>query len=1564
MISMENSTGALGQAYDEYLNSVQAHIDRFKAAYQSLAQTVTDSSLIKGLVDAGTFLITILDKLISALDKVGGVAPIIATFFGTIVGKNASKIFNFSGIPTFVTGLKEIISAGGGVAGVFTTMGSSAAAMSTGIGIAAGALALIIAFIASVKQHAEELRQATVQSGNDFNNSLSSRQASTEQYAARITELKAKIDEGTLSQEELYSVQSELLSIQDELSDTYGREADKLNLLTMSAGEAADAIEELNSGLTKREASAYLTQNSSQIDKAIAQVEKVQSFISNGLSNQSLINSATTLENTYSDVWERVQDIIGKYDAAGIGTTWIDAGGTGGPEKYYTLEVTANAKDAEATIYGLSQELQDLKNELAQEGINLDSIFNFEPILQKGLTKVDKILDDWESIYDTAQKAKIANNDVYNEIVRQYQDAERAYKEAITGNYDTAEERFEAIRAALEQMDIAKALFDNTTFSAEDAGVEQFIRDLFDAFEEASAGEELKLNFKLDITSGEKRGEMLSDIYDALKEFADDAGEFSKVSIDLAGQEVAAAHGVTEGLSEEALAYMNLDEVASQYGMTVSDLLTMMSDLGYLHFETAEGINAEIASLTTLSDELEGATRSLTEYNAALAGGEKGDIASQYASAYKSFIDDWEAGRTGTNKVQAAVELFIPEEVLRSLDYDIQAAGELLSSDMYRAIFSTDGDPGANFANYIRETYGNALDGIVEITENGDSFDIAIASYQALADALGMDINVVHALCDALDAYGVQVMMSAEDTRALAEGLGILDASMSNLEKIQAAIDGLADKGNSVTQIKQIIDQLAAAGYIDTSGIEGLGNMIAEAVQKVAEADEQEATPTITLNKEQFDSGIADANRELTALGSRSETATVTTVHIDEYQTKNSGGFFSKLFGGNASAGGTNNAPGGKTLVNELGPELISENGQAYIAGGGEPTVVDLSPGAIVLDAETTKKALRGKAKAAPQIGAMATGSVFGAALGAALGAVKGVGSAIKTAVQKITTTTTTTVKTSAPAVGAVSGVLPTASGAAKLSSNATVPVSSGYSSGSSGSYSSGSGSGSGSSSSSAAAEKEETWFEQQYAEHNHLLKMDKESQEDYLNWLDSAYKQAYNEGIIDLKEYRQREEEVYSGRQSSFKDHLSDTEHMINMEKNGDNNPTIILNMYQQLLNDIQNELNNAYANGLDANNDYVQYLQNQWYKYYDDMKDAQSDATDKAEKQVKDLVDYRIKMLKQYLKNEISSLEERLSYLKNFYSKQKEMLQDVYDTESYLAEQSEKRKNVSDIQNELQALEFDDSAWAQKRKLQLKQELDEAQKELDDFERQHALSAAQEQLDAAYDIQEAAINARIDQLNDKLEDPQYLYETALRDVQNNSIALYEEMIDFNNKYGSGIKQDIVDMWEEAYVSLKKYSELYGELYKGISLVNATGYVPDSSYASLQIARTGYASGTSSATPGLHRVDELGAEYVFTSSNGNRYRMLSSGDKVLNSKATEFLYNFATAGSKVIPNMIANSLSDASGFADKSGIIGEINMGDIIIQGNADERTVSEIRRAQRENVDFILKEFSRLKK
>lgn len=598
-------------------------------------------------------------------------------------------------------------------------------------------------------------------------------------------------------------------------------------------------------------------------------------------------------------------------------------------------------------------------------------------------------------------------------------------------------------------------------------------------------------------------------------------------------------------------------------------------------------------------------------------------------------------------------------------------------------------------------------------------------------------------------------------------------------------------------------------------------------------------------------------------------------------------------------------------------------------------------------------------------------------------------------------------------------------------------------------------------------AMEQETWFDKQYKYHKHLLAMEKESEEDYLRWLDSAHKKAYEEKIIDLDNYYAYQEEVYQGLKDLFKDNLSDIEHEISMREGYDVESKNIINLYKNLMKSVENEIESSRSRGLNDSDDYIQELQSKWQKYADAIKEIREETTEEAKDAFEELVDYRIDMIKQEVEYEKDALDKKLDYLKEFYDKQKEMLQDQYDEEKYLEEQSEKRKSVSDIQSEIEQLQYDDSAWAQKRRLELQEELSEAQKDLSDFEDEHALDLALDALEGAYESQERQIQAEMDALDDKLNDPKALFNQALSDIKNNTANLYAEMLAYNRKHGTGNDDDVKEIYENAYKALDEYKDLYNKNYNNVSLPNSTGYKSEtgswneqpvygsgsttdkpssasdkndknnsksypygkasettgnikrgakgSAVKAIQYALNqlgygnsgtksldgeygsgtvkavkafqkamglsadgvvgnktrakfktkGYYSGTQSATPGLHEVDEFGAEYLFTSKDGNRYRMFTGGEKVLNANATNFLYTFAETGGKILRDMVGGATGKGSLNRISGGsTINQITMSPITVQGNADSQTVSQLRRAQRESVQMVLKEFNKLQK
>lgn len=374
---------------------------------------------------------------------------------------------------------------------------------------------------------------------------------------------------------------------------------------------------------------------------------------------------------------------------------------------------------------------------------------------------------------------------------------------------------------------------------------------------------------------------------------------------------------------------------------------------------------------------------------------------------------------------------------------------------------------------------------------------------------------------------------------------------------------------------------------------------------------------------------------------------------------------------------------------------------------------------------------------------------------------------------------------------------------------------------------------------------------------------------------------------------------------------------------------------------------------------------------QYIEELIKGIHDLENDVKKTIDNLVAYRLKMLQEVKKKEKKDLEDRLKALKDFYDKQKDMLRDQLDEDKYLEEQREKRKAVSDIQASMDQLRYDNSAWAQRRMAELSQELADARKELADFERDKATDDAIEMLDKQYEIQADSIQREIDGIEEILNDPNTLYNQALADIQSSSAEIYREIKAYgeenkNNGVNEGLKAldeaaEAIRLWEK-YLDLNKDKpyNVGGKYVPGSHGANEIKWVIEDGYIIPKVG--GYASGTSNAISGLHRIDERGAETIFTSSTGGKYRIFSHGDKVLDAESSSFLYKFANSrGSNIMSAM--RTMANSGSFGNN--IIGarDIKTGDINIYGNVDERTVSEIRRAQREGIEQLLRGLGKLR-
>ena len=80
-----NSAGSAMQEQSRWMESLEAKIQKFKAAFESLSNTIIDSDFLKFLVDSGTTVINVLDTIIS---NVGVLGTALAGFGGYKFIKN------------------------------------------------------------------------------------------------------------------------------------------------------------------------------------------------------------------------------------------------------------------------------------------------------------------------------------------------------------------------------------------------------------------------------------------------------------------------------------------------------------------------------------------------------------------------------------------------------------------------------------------------------------------------------------------------------------------------------------------------------------------------------------------------------------------------------------------------------------------------------------------------------------------------------------------------------------------------------------------------------------------------------------------------------------------------------------------------------------------------------------------------------------------------------------------------------------------------------------------------------------------------------------------------------------------------------------------------------------------------------------------------------------------------------------------------------------------------------------------------------------------------------------
>ena len=280
--------------------------------------------------------------------------------------------------------------------------------------------------------------------------------------------------------------------------------------------------------------------------------------------------------------------------------------------------------------------------------------------------------------------------------------------------------------------------------------------------------------------------------------------------------------------------------------------------------------------------------------------GERGDTLSDMQSSYSSAMGLYGAGKYGSREFQGFLEVFLSDAKKNELGNNAQKWGEFAFNEFNKGLMESSDTVDAMdyLSQNFEKNFGNMEQAGASFVKNTDgSISMFIDDMDRLVEVTGISENFWSAFKDSLDQYNTDIIQ----------------------QENQKAVDSVQDLSTATEETE---------------------------TDKTVEIDASEAvTATEQVN------GLSDAIA-----------AVPRNVNIRFSISNGSNSFYGKnnlnLTKFSANAEGTDNSPGGMALVNELGPELISENGRAYIANGGEPAIVRLQPGAVVLNHIQTQKAL------------------------------------------------------------------------------------------------------------------------------------------------------------------------------------------------------------------------------------------------------------------------------------------------------------------------------------------------------------------------------------------------------------------------------------------------------------------------------------------------------------------------------------------------------------------------------------------------------------------------------
>ena len=459
--SSQNADNSAMRENDKYLESISGHLSQLTNQWQEMWANAANREIINFFIDLGKVLLQVIDLF--------GVLP--STIIGVVAYltliKDASEDKSIiKAIGTWIESLTQLENKTGKVVSKIVSVGSEIktifssaiipAAMSLGT-----AVALIGVAANAFGEYQRRIKQELLDGAKKSSEEWQSQKQSLSDYASQYEELKTKLDTGNLSEQETLKVKQQIYDIQKQITEQYGEDANKIDLVNGVLQDQLDIISKIS------QIEADRTWQSQNYQKGFEIAE--EAMTSEG---SFAINSFDPDYSTKQN--EALSKIIEKY----VQSNSVETDELG--EIADTYFITGNVQEREKIIRAMIKQIEDLRKHYSNtrgtaEG---DAFFEQSQIyldeLTRGLDIIDTINKENKDIWLSGLNVQL-NREGKGSTFLDYQSAvsnlESAYASGNTKQIQEAREAYEeAIKAKNEFLKVPEnnkylALFDNINTS-------------------------------------------------------------------------------------------------------------------------------------------------------------------------------------------------------------------------------------------------------------------------------------------------------------------------------------------------------------------------------------------------------------------------------------------------------------------------------------------------------------------------------------------------------------------------------------------------------------------------------------------------------------------------------------------------------------------------------------------------------------------------------------------------------------------------------------------------------------------------------------------------------------------------------------------------------------------------------------------------------------------------------------------------------------------------------------------------------------------------------------------